>query len=148
RVVRAEWSTVDAQWTVEAEHDGEPVHLTCGFLYVCSGYYRYDTGHEPDFPGVERFGGTVVHPQRWPAGLDHTGKRIVVVGSGAPAVTLVPALAERAAHVTMLQRSPSYILSVPGEDPIAGRLRRVIGARRAYPVVRWKNVALTTLIYR
>jgi monooxygenase len=148
RVVRAEWSTVDAQWTVEAVHDGEPVRIRCHFLYVCSGYYRYDTGHRPDFPGVERFGGTVVHPQRWPADLDHGGKRIVVVGSGATAVTLVPALAERAAHVTMLQRSPTYVMSVPGEDPIANGLRRLIGVRRTYPIVRWKNVAITTLIYR
>jgi cation diffusion facilitator CzcD-associated flavoprotein CzcO len=148
RVLRAEWSTVDARWTVEAVHDGEPVRVSCHFLYVCGGYYRYDAGHAPDFPGVERFGGTVVHPQRWPADLDHSGTRIVVVGSGATAVTLVPALAERAAHVTMLQRSPTYVLSVPGEDPIANGLRRIVGARRTYPIVRWKNVALTTLIYR
>ena len=118
-MVRAEWSTVDARWTVEAVHDGEPVRISCRFLYLCSGYYRYDTGHAPDFPGIERFAGTVVHPQRWPADLDHSGRRVVVVGSGATAVTLVPALAERAAHVTMLQRSPTYVMSVPGEDPIA-----------------------------
>jgi cation diffusion facilitator CzcD-associated flavoprotein CzcO len=148
RVVRAAWSTVDARWTVEAVHRGEPVRLTTDFLYVCTGYYRYDTGHEPRFPGIERFGGTVVHPQRWPENLDYTGKKVVVIGSGATAVTLVPALADRAARVTMLQRSPTYILPVPAEDPIANRLRRMLGARRAYPVVRWKNVLIATLIYQ
>ncbi len=148
RVVRAAWSTVDARWTVEAVHRGEPVRLTTDFLYVCTGYYRYDTGHEPRFPGIEQFGGTVVHPQRWPENLDYTGKKVVVIGSGATAVTLVPALADRAARVTMLQRSPTYILPVPAEDPIANRLRRMFGARRAYPVVRWKNVLIATLIYQ
>jgi cation diffusion facilitator CzcD-associated flavoprotein CzcO len=148
RVVRAAWSSEDARWTVEAVHGGEPVRLTCTFLYVCSGYYHYDAGHAPRFPGVERFAGTVVHPQHWPADLDYTGRKVVVVGSGATAVTLVPAMTERAAHVTMLQRSPTYVLSMPAEDPIANRLRRVLGPRRAYPVVRWKNVALSTLIYQ
>lgn len=148
RVVRAEWSSEDAQWTVEADHDGEAVRLTAGFLYVCGGYYRYDGGHTPHFPGIERFGGTVVHPQQWPADLDYTGKKVVVIGSGATAVTLVPAMAERAEHVTMLQRSPTYIISLPGEDAIANGLRRLIGDRGAYPVARWKNVALQTLIYK
>jgi len=147
RVVRAAWSSEDARWTVEAVRDGDPVRLTCAFLYVCSGYYRYDTGYEPGFPGVERFGGTVVHPQRWPADLDYAGRRVAVIGSGATAVTLVPALAERAAHVTMVQRSPTYVMSVPGADAIANGLRRVLGPRRAYPIVRWKNVAIATLIY-
>ncbi|OLB64849.1 MAG: FAD-containing monooxygenase EthA [Actinobacteria bacterium 13_2_20CM_2_72_6] len=147
RVVRAAWSSEDARWTVEAVRDGDPVRLTCAFLYVCSGYYRYDTGYEPGFPGVERFGGTVVRPQRWPAGLDYAGRRVAVIGSGATAVTLVPALAERAAHVTMVQRSPTYVMSVPGADAIANGLRRVLGPRRAYPIVRWKNVAIATLIY-
>jgi monooxygenase len=148
RVLRAAWSSQDARWTVDAVHRGEPVRLTCYFLYVCSGYYDYDAGHAPHFPGIERFGGTVVHPQQWPADLDYTGKNVVVVGSGATAVTLVPAMSERAAHVTMLQRSPTYILSVPAADTIANRLRRVLGPRRAYPIVRWKNVALSTLIYQ
>ncbi|HKT00588.1 MAG TPA: NAD(P)/FAD-dependent oxidoreductase [Rugosimonospora sp.] len=148
RVLRASWSTVDAQWTVDAVRDGEPVQLTARFLYVCSGYYHYDAGYTPTFPGIEQFTGTVIHPQHWPEELDYTGKRIVVIGSGATAVTLVPALSDRAAHVTMLQRSPTYILSLPGEDPIANRLRRLLGARRAYPVVRWKNVALGTVIYQ
>jgi cation diffusion facilitator CzcD-associated flavoprotein CzcO len=148
RVVRAAWSTEDGRWTVEAVHDGQPVRLTADFLYVCSGYYRYDAGHMPDFPGIERYRGTVVHPQHWPVDLDYAGKRVVVVGSGATAVTLVPALTDRAAHVTMLQRSPTYIASLPTEDPIANRLRRMLGGRRAYPLIRWKNVALGTLIYR
>jgi monooxygenase len=148
RVVRASWSTADARWTVEAVHDGQPVRLTCTFLYICSGYYHYDAGHKPPFPGIEQFGGRVIHPQEWPADLDYDGKRIVVIGSGATAVTLVPALAERAAHVTMLQRSPTYIFSLPSEDPIANWLRRVLGARASYPVTRWKNVGMGTLIYR
>ncbi|GAA4629627.1 NAD(P)/FAD-dependent oxidoreductase [Actinoallomurus vinaceus] len=148
RVVSASWSGEDARWTVEAIHDGEPVRFTCGFLFACSGYYRYDAGHLPDFPGIERFGGTVVHPQHWPEDLDHTGKKVVVIGSGATAVTLVPAMAGKAAHVTMLQRSPTYIMSLPAEDAIANTLRRLLGARRAYPIVRWKNVAAVTLFYR
>lgn len=148
RAVRATWSTPDAHWTVEAFHGGETVRLTTSFLYVCTGYYRYDAGYAPHLPGIERFGGTVVHPQQWPEDLDYTGKKVVVIGSGATAVTLVPAMADRAAHVTMLQRSPSYILSVPSEDPIANGLRHRLGARRAYPIVRWKNVAITTLIYQ
>jgi cation diffusion facilitator CzcD-associated flavoprotein CzcO len=148
RVVRAEWSSDDARWTVEADHDGEPVHLTADFLYTCSGYYRYDGGHAPDFPGIERFGGTVVHPQHWPEDLDYAGKKVVVIGSGATAVTLVPAMAERAAHVTMLQRSPTYIVSLPAKDGLANGLRRLIGDRVAYPITRWKNVALQTLVFK
>jgi cation diffusion facilitator CzcD-associated flavoprotein CzcO len=148
KVVRAEWSSEDARWAVEAVHDGETVHLTAGFLYACSGYYRYDAGHMPDFPGVERFGGTVVHPQHWPGDLDYAGKKVVVIGSGATAVTLVPAMAEQAAHVTMLQRSPTYIVSLPAEDSIANTLRRLLGGRRAYPITRWKNVVMTTLFYQ
>ena len=148
RVVRAEWSTEDARWTVDAVHDGEPIRLTARFLYLCTGYYRYDAGHAPDFPGIERFRGTVVHPQHWPADLDYAGRNVVVIGSGATAVTLVPALADRAAHVTMLQRSPTYIASRPTQDPIAKRLRRMFGERRAQPVIRWKNILLSTVFYQ
>jgi cation diffusion facilitator CzcD-associated flavoprotein CzcO len=129
-------------------HEGQPVRLTASFLYVCGGYYHYDAGHEPPFPHAGRFEGTLVHPQHWPEDLDYAGKKVVVIGSGATAVTLVPALARRAAHVTMLQRSPTYILSMPEKDPIADRLRRLFGPRLAYPVVRWKNVAVTTLLYQ
>jgi monooxygenase len=148
RVVRAAWSSDDAQWTVEAVHGGRPVRLTASFLYLCTGYYHYDAGYEPEFPGIERFGGTVVHPQHWPAGLDYAGKKVVVIGSGATAVTIVPAMADQAAHVTMLQRSPTYILSMPAEDAVANTLRRALGARRAYPIVRWKNVLLATAFYK
>ena len=143
KVTRAAWA--DGRWTVHL-HDREP--LTCAFLYVCGGYYHYDHGHVPEFPQLDRFEGRIVQPQFWPEDLDYAGKRVVVVGSGATAVTLVPALAEQAAHVTMLQRSPTYILSIPSEDPIANRLRRRLGDRRSYAITRWKNVAIATLIYQ
>src|SRR3954469_24462520 len=115
RIVRADWSTDDARWTITAERTdtGETVELTCGFVFSCSGYYRYDHGYQPDFAGMDRFQGTIVHPQAWPEDLDYEGKRVVVIGSGATAVTLIPSLAERAAHVTMLQRSPTYITTLP-----------------------------------
>jgi monooxygenase len=148
RVTRAAWSTPDARWTVDAVREGRPARFTARFLYVCAGYYRYDAGHEPGFPGIAEFGGTVVHPQRWPAGLDCSGKHVVVIGSGATAITLVPALAASAAHVTMVQRSPGYVASLPRVDPLAARLARIAGARRAYPVVRWKNIAAQTLFYK
>jgi len=150
RVVRAEWSTADARWTVEAERGDtqERVRVTCGFLLMCSGYYRYDHGYTPAFRGTERFRGPIVHPQQWTEEIDYAGKRVVVIGSGATAVTLVPALARRAAHVTMLQRSPSYIVSLPAEDPIASFLRRRLPARLAYTIVRWKNVLLTLLSFQ
>jgi cation diffusion facilitator CzcD-associated flavoprotein CzcO len=150
QVVSAEWSTEDARWTVTARHTdtGRTVRLTCSWLSVCSGYYRYDQGFRPRFEGEERFTRQVVHPQHWPEGLDVTGRRVVVIGSGATAVTLVPALAEDAAHVTMLQRTPSYILALPGRDPLAQALRRRLPARFAYPIVRWKNVLLSTAFYR
>jgi len=149
RVVGAEWSSEDERWTVEAVRGdtGETVRLTCGFLFFCSGYYRYDEGYTPDFAGIERFGGGIVHPQRWPEDVDYDRKRVVVIGSGATAVTLVPALAERAAHVTMLQRSPSYVVSLPWEDPVASALRRFLPARLVYSIVRWKNVLLTMLSF-
>ena len=148
RVVRASWSSAEARWTVEAVHGTETVIVTCGFLLMCSGYYRYDEGYRPQFPGIEDFGGVLVHPQHWPADLDYAGKRIVVIGSGATAVTLVPALAQTAAHVTMLQRSPTYILTLPAEDALAVRLRKLLGAQRGYTVTRWKNVTLATLVYQ
>jgi len=145
RVVRAEWSSEDQQWTVEAERTdtGETVRISCGFVFMCSGYYRYDEGYAPQFEGTERFKGQIVHPQHWPEDLDYAGKRVVVIGSGATAVTLVPAMARTAEHVTMLQRSPSYIVSLPAEDPIAHLARRLFPAKLAYALVRWKNVLLT-----
>jgi monooxygenase len=148
KVTGASWSTEDALWTISAVHNGETVQLTARFLYVCSGYYHYDAGYKPAFPGIDQFGGTVVHPQHWPEDLDYAGKQVVVIGSGATAVTLVPAMADQAAHVTMLQRSPTYILAIPAKDAIANTLRRVLGPQRTYSVVRWKNVLLTTLFYQ
>jgi monooxygenase len=144
RVVRADWSSEESRWTVEAERTdtGESVILTCDFLFGCTGYYRYDEGYLPQFEGRERFHGPIVHPQHWPEGLDYDGKRVVVIGSGATAVTLVPAMAERAAHVTMLQRSPSYVVTLPAEDRLAGLLRRLLPEKAAYALVRWKNVLL------
>jgi monooxygenase len=150
RVVHAEFSSADARWSVEVERTDtqETVQLSAGFLMVCSGYYRYDEGFTPDFEGTERFAGEIVHPQHWPDDLDYSGKKVVVIGSGATAVTLIPAMAETAAHVTMLQRSPSYILALPSVDPIARALRRVLPARLAYPMLRWKNVLLTMLSFQ
>ena len=147
RVLRAEWSSDPGRWTVEIErtdgaHDGELRKLTCSFLYGCTGYYRYDEGYTPEFAGIESFAGRLIHPQHWPEDLDYEGKRVLVIGSGATAVTLVPSMAERAAHVTMLQRSPSYVLSLPARDPIADVLRRALPARVAYSLVRWKNVMM------
>jgi monooxygenase len=150
RVVRAEFSTADARWIVEAERSdtGETARLSCGFLLMCSGYYRYDAGYTPDFKGTERFAGRIVHPQQWTDDIDYAGKRVVVIGSGATAVTLLPAMAHSAAHVTMLQRSPSYIVSLPAEDPLAGALRRVLSAKAVYPIMRWKSVLLTMFSFQ
>jgi monooxygenase len=149
RVVRAEWSSEDSLWTVESlqTETEQTVRFTCRFLFMCSGYYRYDEGYTPEFEGRERFRGPIVHPQHWDDELDYAGKRVVVIGSGATAVTLVPAMAERAKHVTMLQRSPSYVVSLPAEDPLARLLRQVLPARLAYPILRWKNVAMTSGSY-
>ena len=149
RVRRASWSSNDARWTVEAETgpDKKLVRLTCNFVYLCTGYYDYESGYTPDWPGVDQFRGTIVHPQKWPADLDYSGKRVVVIGSGATAVTLVPAMAERAAHVTMLQRSPSYIVSRPAEDLVANVFRRFLPDRAAYMLARWKNVLAGSFFY-
>jgi monooxygenase len=150
RAVSAAWSSEDARWTVEAERSdtGETATFTCGFLFVNSGYYRYDEGFTPEFPGRERFAGEVIHPQHWPEDLDYAGKRVVVIGSGATAMTLVPAMARDAAQVTMLQRSPTYVISMPGEDGFANRLRRHLPDRIVYPIVRWKNVIAQGIFYR
>jgi monooxygenase len=150
RVVRAEWSSEDARWTVDVERTdtGETVQMTAGFLFSCSGYYRYDEPYTPELPGIEDFGGRVVHPQLWSDDVDYKGKRVVVIGSGATAVTLVPAMADDAEHVTMLQRSPSYVISLPGIDPITQLIRRLLPPKLAYGVVRWKNVLLTTVFFQ
>ena len=142
RVTRASWSSADAVWTVDAETDGETRRFTCRFLVLCSGYYDYDQGYRPEWPGEEEYRGRIVHPQFWPDDLNYEDKRIVVIGSGATAVTLVPALAEKAAHVTMLQRSPSYIVSRPSRDAIARWAQRRLPRRFADRAVKWKNVLL------
>ncbi|SPR96108.1 flavin-containing monooxygenase [Cupriavidus taiwanensis] len=144
RVVSAAWDSADACWTVEAERstDRSRVRLRARLLYVCAGYYSYAEAHRPAFDGEDRFRGRIVHPQFWDESLDYAGKRVVVIGSGATAVTLVPAMAASAAHVTMLQRSPTYIVSRPGEDAVARTLRRVLPERLAYAATRWKNVLL------
>jgi monooxygenase len=149
RVISAEWSTPESRWRIEVERTdtGETVQLSCDFLWTCTGYYHYDEGYTPEFEGRERFRGDVVHPQHWPEDLDYAGKRVVVIGSGATAVTLVPAMAEEAAQVTMLQRSPTYIVSLPAEDPIAKALRRGLPDKLVYSIVRWKNVLLQTFVY-
>ncbi len=145
----AHWSSADACWTVEAtKSDGTTVRLTCNFLYMCSGYYDYTAGYMPGWLGMERFAGTIVHPQKWPETLDYQDKRIVVIGSGATAVTLVPAMAETAKHVVMLQRSPTYILELPSQDIVANWLRGKVPARLVYTIVRWKNVLLAMYLYQ
>ena len=150
KVLRAQWSTEDARWTVETERTdtGETATFTCGFLYMCTGYYRYDEGYTPQFAGSERFAGEIIHPQHWPEDLDYTGKRVVVIGSGATAVTLVPAMAEKAAHVTMVQRSPTYVVTLPGNDGLAEALYKRVPPKLAYAVVRWKNVLLMMSSYK
>ena len=149
RVKRAFWSTQDAKWTVEAERSpsAELVRYTCNFLFMCSGYYKYEAGYTPQFAGIERFAGRIVHPQKWNDDIVYAGKRVVVIGSGATAVTLVPTLAKSAAHVTMLQRSPTYVVARPSEDATANRLRRMLPAKVAYSITRWKNVLWGMFIY-
>jgi len=142
RVKRAAWSSKDARWTVEAERgeSRELVTITCNFLFQCSGYYDYEQGYTPEFAGVENFKGRIVHPQKWTDDIDYDGKRVVVIGSGATAVTLVPEMAKTARHVTMLQRSPTYVVSRPGSDELALKLRKRFGERVAYHLIRWRNV--------
>ncbi|MFV0493772.1 flavin-containing monooxygenase [Mycobacterium sp.] len=148
RVVAADWSSADNRWTIQIDSDGESRRLTCSFLFLCSGYYNYDEGYAPTFTGSEDFAGQIIHPQHWPADLDYQGKNIVVIGSGATAVTLVPALAASgAAHVTMLQRSPTYIVSQPGADGIADRLNRWLPDSMAYSAIRWKNLLRQAAVY-
>jgi cation diffusion facilitator CzcD-associated flavoprotein CzcO len=152
-VVGASWSSADARWTVRTEvtdADGTttPRTCTCAFLFLCTGYYDYDHGYQPDFPGLDDFTGRFVHPQSWPDDLDHAGKRVVVIGSGATAVTLVPAMAGTAAHVTMLQRSPSYLAALPGKDAFADVARRRLPANLAHRLVRAKNVLFSQVFYQ
>ncbi len=149
RVEAAHWSSKDSRWTVDLRDgaSGELRKLTCSFLFMCSGYYDYDEGYTPDFPGKDRFEGQLVHPQKWTPDVTYEGKRVVVIGSGATAVTLVPELAKRAAHVTMLQRSPTYVISAPEKDVVADFMRGKIPAESAYAITRWKNVLLASGFY-
>ena len=148
RLRRADWSSDDARWTLTLDTPNGEQQLTCNFLEMCSGYYRYAAGYTPDFAGAADFAGQIIHPQLWPENLDYAGKKVVVIGSGATAVTLVPAMAQRAGHVTMLQRSPTYMVSRPGTDKIANGLRRVLPDKIAYWITRWKNVLFQMMVFR
>jgi cation diffusion facilitator CzcD-associated flavoprotein CzcO len=150
KAVRAQWSSDRALWTVEVERTdtGESFAMTAGWLFSASGYYRYDEGFTPELPGLERFEGQVIHPQHWPEDLDHAGKRVVVIGSGATAMTIVPAMADETAHITMLQRSPSYVLPLPSKDPLATWLRGKVGEERAYAITRRKNIFRQAAVFQ
>lgn len=148
KVIAAEWSSPDAHWTVEVEKNGERETLTCSWLFCAGGYYRYDEGFTPHFEGRERFRGQIVHPQHWPEDLDYTDKKVLVIGSGATAVTIVPAMAPAAGHVTMLQRTPTYVLPVPAQDPIGLALRKVLSPDRAFAITRRKNILQQQLTWR
>ena len=148
-VLRASWRSDEARWILEVRGpDSATSEIGADFLYACAGYYEYESGYMPGWPGMERFAGRIVHPQNWPEDLDYDGKRVVVIGSGATAVTLVPAMAERAAHVVMVQRSPTYVISRPADDAIAERLRRWLPAGPTHALVRWKNILRQMHLYR
>ena len=147
RVIQASWSSDNALWTLKTQtKDGEE-QFTCNFLFLCTGYYDYENGYTPEWPGVKDFRGRLVHPQKWPEDLDYSGKRVVVIGSGATAITLVPAMAETAEHVTMLQRSPTYVMTLPSEDRVANLFRRLLPEGVSYVLTRWKNVMLQMFFY-
>ena len=148
QVKQASWSSEDERWTVEAEHEGQVKRFTAKFVLMCAGYYRYDQGYLPDWQGMSDFKGQIVHPQHWPEDLDYSGKRVVVIGSGATAVTLVPAMADKAAHVTMLQRSPTYMVSMPAEDALANWARRHLPAGLAYDLTRLRKIFFQQLFFR
>jgi cation diffusion facilitator CzcD-associated flavoprotein CzcO len=147
KVIRADFCSETATWTVTLERDGKQWDVTCGFLFGATGYYDYAAGHAPHFEGQEDFAGQIVHPQFWPEDLDYTGKEVVVIGSGATAVTLIPAMADKAKHITMLQRSPSYVMPLPRKDPIANSLRKVLPAKAAYAATRRFNIGKGRFIY-
>ena len=149
QVLAANWSDADNWWELTVDREGEHVRINCGFLLACSGYYNYDEGYSPEFAGRDDFGGTVVHPQHWPEDLDYQGKKVVVIGSGATAVTLIPALIDSGAgHVTMLQRSPTYIAPQPDKDAFAALMNRRLPTNVAYAATRWKAVARSTFYYQ
>ena len=149
-VAGASWSSDVAEWTLDVrrENTGEIVKIRCNMLLMCAGYYRYEAGYVPEFEGRERFAGDTIHPQHWPQDLDYAGKRVVVIGSGATAVTLIPELAKDAGHVVMLQRSPTYMISMPDKDIVANILRTILPARTAYAITRWKNIKIQQWIYK
>ena len=150
KIVAANWSSADQAWTVTSENavTGAQGKTTCRFLFMCGGYYSYDKGYRPDFPGEEAFRGQIIHPQHWPENLDYAGKKVVVIGSGATAMTLVPSMADKAGHVTMLQRSPTYVVSRPAVDGLANFLRKVLPDQWAYNLIRWRNVAFQQFFFR
>ncbi|MCP5176957.1 MAG: NAD(P)/FAD-dependent oxidoreductase [Moraxellaceae bacterium] len=149
KVLKAAWSTPKAVWTVEATNKaGEPVTIEANFVISCTGYYNYEAGYTPDFKGRERFKGQIIHPQLWPENLDYSNKKVVIIGSGATAVTLLPSMTDKAAHVTMLQRSPSYVISVPQEDIISNQLRKFLPEKIVYHMARVRNVGLSFGLYR
>lgn len=150
RARAARWSSEARRWTLQIERDGagEPLLVSCNFLLMCAGYYSYESGYTPELPSLERFGGRLVHPQQWPEDLDYRGKKVVVIGSGATAVTLIPAMSKDVEHIVMLQRSPTYMLSLPAADPVARALGRVLPERWAYAATRWKNVGAQRFLYR
>jgi monooxygenase len=149
KVVRASWRSEDACWALDVDGaDGKKLGFSCNFLFLCTGYYEYAQGYTPDWPGTEKFAGRIVHPQKWPHDLRYDGKRVVVIGSGATAVTIVPAMAAEAAHIVMLQRSPTYVVARPAEEVIAEQLKRWLPARAAHAAVRWKNILLQMYLYR
>ncbi|MCR6646255.1 MAG: NAD(P)/FAD-dependent oxidoreductase [Terricaulis sp.] len=148
RVASANWSSQDALWRIEAEHEGGVEHYTANFLISCAGYYDYEEGYAPDFPGANRFAGHIIHPQHWPEHLDYSGQRVIIIGSGATAVTLAPSMADRAAHVTMLQRSPTYMISMPAVDKIANAMRKALPKQFAYDATRFTRIIIQQLFFR
>jgi monooxygenase len=149
KVARASWRSADARWALEVDGPGgAKLEFSCNFLFLCTGYYEYAEGYSPSWPGMERFTGSVVHPQKWPEDLQYDDKRVAVIGSGATAVTIVPAMAAKAAHVVMLQRSPTYVVARPAEEAMARRLKTWLPAPAAHAAVRWKNILLQMYLYR
>ena len=147
KVVEASWDSSAAKWTVMAEADGKTRTLTCNWLHMCAGYYRYDKGYTPEFEGRDDFKGDIIHPQHWPEDYDYSGKKVVVIGSGATAMTVVPAMTDKAEHVTMLQRSPTYVVSRPSVDKVANGMRKFMPSMMAYGLTRWRNVLMQLLVY-
>ena len=147
-VTDVSWSSGEARWTVTATHDGAPIRTTGNFLWMCSGYYRYREGYTPEFNGRERFGGQIIHPQKWPEDLDYAGKRVVVIGSGATAVTLIPSMADKAAHIVMLQRSPSYMYAMPATSPLAKFLQGFLPLSWAYWLMRWQRIVFQQYLFK